>query len=171
MSILSLILPSVVRSFQRANTLPSSLDVADWPMIWFCVFIHFFTGNLLKAFWKGLCHLFYISKHPSDGYTWLHLQLDLSERGSSFPVFCLSLSQPARLSERLWDILLAVTRLSEACSGWLPSASRGISADIVQALRSFPASFTEPLFPPSACSGAELTCGVKTNHITVLLLT
>lgn len=114
-------------------------------MILFCVFIHFFTANLLKAFWKGLCHLLYMNNHPSDGYTcsWICLK---KSHPSLFSVSCfLSLV----VSLRVRDILLALTRLSGACSGWLPSASRGISADIVQALRSLPASFTEPLFPPS----------------------
>lgn len=121
-----------------------------------CIY-SFLHSQSVKSFLKGFMSSVL---HKYAPFWWLHLQLDLSERDSSFPVLCLSLSQPGCLSERLWDILLAVTLLSGACSGWLLSASRGISADIVQALRSLPASLTEPLFPPSACLGSELTRGI-----------
>lgn len=85
------------------------------------------------------------SRNSSDVYThnWIRL--------SSFSL-CLLLSQSACLCERVLDVSLAASGLSGACSGWLPSASRGISADIAQALRSLPGSFTESLFPSSSSS-------------------
>lgn len=82
--------------------------------------------------------------HEQPPFWWLHLQLDLSERVSSYP-----LAFSAWLSLWVCETYYWLWPGSQGPALGGCRLHRGISADIVQALRSLPASFTEPLFPPS----------------------
>lgn len=144
---------------------PSS-EQTHCPLHWFgyselandlvlCIY-SFLHCQSVKSFLKGSMSSVL---HKQSPFWWLHLQLDLSERVSSFPLLCLSLSQPGCL----WESVRHITGSNPALRGlpWVAAACiKGnfcrhcAGSQIITSLLHW------AFVPPLACSGGELTRGV-----------